>query len=132
MNVIYIIDDARHEDYCCELNNYVKQEDDIIILTKSCRSAIYGLIKMAMNRIPIDIIMLDHDLGDGQDVSSFLNWLIGNVYDDDVVLDDETFKWIADIIKESEWMIHTSNTGMIPSMKSKIESIKERIRLLDD
>ena len=72
MRTVFIIDDLRHEDLCYELNNVTREDDDVVIVAKCARSAALTLLTLAEKNIPIDIIMLDHDLGDGLDTT----WLL--------------------------------------------------------
>ena len=125
MRVVFIIDDLRHEDLCYDLNKVKREKDDVIILAKDARSAAITLLQLAENGIPIDIIMLDHDLGDGLDVTWFLNWLLGNIDSVDIVYMEEPLRWVGLSISNSEWKIHTSNYGVVQSMKDKITQIQK-------
>lgn len=125
MRVVFIIDDLRHEDLCYDLNRVEREKDDVIILAKDARSAAISLLQLAENGVPIDIIMLDHDLGDGLDVTWFLNWLLGNIDSGDIVYMEEPLRWVGLSISNSEWKIHTSNYGVVPSMKDKITQIQK-------
>lgn len=127
MRVVFIIDDLRHEDLCYDLNKVKREKDDVIILAKDARSAAISLLQLAENGVPIDIIMLDHDLGDGLDVTWFLNWLLGNIDSGDIVYMEEPLRWVGLSISNSEWKIHTSNYGVVPSMKDKITQIQKWI-----
>jgi len=125
MRVVFIIDDLRHEDLCYDLNKVKREKDDVIILAKDARSAAISLLQLAENGVPIDIIMLDHDLGDGLDVTWFLNWLLGNIDSGDIVYMEEPLRLVGLSISNSEWKIHTSNYGVVPSMKDKITQIQK-------
>lgn len=92
MRVVFIIDDLRHEDLCYGLNRVDRQDDDVIIVVKDARSAVISMLQLAENGVPIDIIMLDHDLGDGLDVTWFLNWLLGNISGDDIMYLEEPLR----------------------------------------
>lgn len=127
MRVVFIIDDLRHEDSCYDLNKVKREKDDVIILAKDARSAVISMLQLAENGVPIDIIMLDHDLGDGLDVTWFLNWLLGNIDSGDIVYMEEPLRWVGLSISNSEWKIHTSNYGVVPSMKDKITQIQKWI-----
>ena len=125
MRTVFIIDDLRHEDLCYDLNRVEREKDDVIILAKDARSAAISLLQLAENGVPIDIIMLDHDLGDGLDVTWFLNWLLGNISGEDIMYLEEPLRWVGPIIKDTEWGIHTSNYGVKQSMKDKITQIRK-------
>ena len=125
MRVVFIIDDLRHEDLCYDLNKVKREEDDVIVLAKDARSAAISLLQLAEKGVPIDIIMLDHDLGDGLDVTWFLNWLLGNIDSGDIVYMEEPLRWIGPSISSSTWKIHTSNYGVVQSMKDKITQIQK-------
>ena len=123
MRTVFIIDDLRHEDLCYELNNVTREDDDVVIVAKCARSAALTLITLAEKNIPIDIIMLDHDLGDGLDTTWLLNWILGNIgWEPPPGLDI-----IKHIISDSEWLIHTSNFGVVQSMKDKITQIQHMV-----
>lgn len=123
--LIFIVDDLRHEDLCFELNQVVRQDDDIVVVCRDARSAVMTLCQLAVNHFAIDITMLDHDLGDGLDTSWFLNWLLGMVDADDPQYLDAPLKFIGPILKNTQWFYHTSNIGTIPSMKSKVSQIQK-------
>lgn len=125
MRVVFIIDDLRPEDLCYGLNRVEREKDDVIILAKDARSAVISMLQLAENGVPIDIIMLDHDLGDGLDVTWFLNWLLGNIDSGDIVYMEEPLRWVGSSISNSEWKIHTSNYGVKQSMKDKITQIQK-------
>lgn len=123
MRTVFIIDDLRHEDLCYELNNVTREDDDVVIVAKCARSAALTLLTLAEKNIPIDIIMLDHDLGDGLDTTWLLNWILGNIgWETPPGLDI-----IKHIISDSEWLIHTSNFGVVQSMKDKITQIQHMV-----
>jgi len=111
MRVVFIIDDLRHEDSCYDLNKVKREDNDVIVLAKDARSAAITMLQLVEKGIPIDIIMLDHDLGDGLDVTWFLNWLLGNIDSGDIVYIEEPLRWIGPSINNSQWKIHTSNYG---------------------
>jgi len=123
MRTVLIIDDLRNEDLCYELNNVTREDDDVVIVAKCARSAVLTLLTLAEKNIPIDIIMLDHDLGDGLDTTWLLNWILGNIgWETPPGLDI-----IKHIISDSEWLIHTSNFGVVQSMKDKITQIQHMV-----
>jgi len=123
MRTVFIIDDLRNEDLCYELNNVTREDDDVVIVAKCAKSAVLTLLTLAEKNIPIDIIMLDHDLGDGLDTTWLLNWILGNIgWETPPGLDI-----IKHIISDSEWLIHTSNFGVAQSMKDKIIQIQHMV-----
>ena len=125
MRLVFIIDDERHEDLCHELNNVDRLDDDVIVLAKDARSAVVSLIQLAEKGCPIDIMMLDHDLGDGLDTTWFLNWLLDMIDENDPQYLEEPLKWVGHILKDTQWLVHTSNFGRRPAMRDKIDQIKE-------
>ena len=128
--VIFIIDDERSIDFCCQLNNHVKDKNDVFYLVKNCDSAIKQILFLAEQQIKIDKIMLDHDLADGKDVSTFLNWILRSSYDENLYLSDDDFSKIAYVISESVWFIHTANPSVVQSMKDKIAQLNKYIKFL--
>ena len=123
MRTVFIIDDLRNEDLCYELNNVTREDDDVVIVAKCARSAALTLLTLAEKNIPIDIIMLDHDLGDGLDTTWLLNWILGNIGWETL----PGLDIIKHIISDSEWLIHTSNFGVVQSMKDKITQIQHMV-----
>lgn len=123
--LIVIIDDLRHEDLCFELNRVLRQEDDVVVVCRDARSAVMAICQLAERRLAISIMMLDHDLGDGLDTSWFLNWLLGMVNSDDPQYLDNPLAFVGQSLKNTQWLYHTSNTGTIPSMQSKVKQIQK-------
>lgn len=123
--LIFIIDDLRHEDLCFELNRVKRLDDDVVVVCRDARSAVMTLCQLTENGFTIDIMMLDHDLGDGLDTSWFLNWLLGMIDSDDPQYLDDPLRFVGQAIKNTQWCYHTSNTSTIPSMQSKVKQIQK-------
>lgn len=123
--LIVIIDDLRHEDLCFELNRVKRQDDDVVVVCRDARSAVMTICQIAENRFAIDMMMLDHDLGDGLDTSWSLNWLLGMVDSDDPQYLATPLEFVGQSLKNTQWLYHTSNTGTIPSMQSKVKQIQK-------
>lgn len=93
MRTVFILDGTRCESECYEMNGITRDDNDIVVVSRSAISASIALVQLAAKNIPIDIIML----GDG-DTPWFTSWLMV----------DHNLSFVRDIIKNASWHIHTS------------------------
>ena len=114
IQTVLVIDDLRSIDYCFSLNKVKRTDNMDVHLVLDAQSAISKFVDLCNSSKKIDIIMLDHDLGETT-IIDFLNYLIF----ESVICENK----IKDSISNCVFYLHTSNYSSRGNMISKIKAI---------